>query len=83
MEREFQLRRCLFCNGWNLTLDTTAEIYAVRCLDCDASGPSASSKTRATAYWNGTHAEQNDSALVCCPEIRGICNRNDTKTFTL
>ena len=72
-------KRCPFCNSHNLTLYVGPTWDQVRCLNCNACGPDASTAPGAFAYWNGIAAHQNTRALVC----DRASNRDDLKAIEI
>jgi len=79
---KYNLKRCPFCNGHSLTIETTRAYYQVRCFECGCHGPiTAENMARAVNYWNATDKYMNDSALVF--HVQPPSNRNDMKEVEL
>lgn len=60
----YPVKRCPFCNDHPDVFETTQVSFAVKCFNCGAIGPQASTRVSAVDLWNGRHKHTNPSALV-------------------
>lgn len=73
------LKRCPFCNAYDLTMDITIHTYQIRCLECGASGPFRTKINSTILAWNGEEEMYGYTSL-----INGLANnRNDKKELDL
>lgn len=47
-----ELKRCPFCNGHNLQLARSGDVYQIICLGCYGCGPTAVIREHAVGSWN-------------------------------